>query len=33
VLGNIEQWVGFTRHFGPLSGNMAKISSLPNAIC
>ena len=25
VLGNIEQWVGFTRHFGPLSGNMAKI--------
>lgn len=25
VLANIEQWVGFTRYFGPLSGNMAKL--------
>lgn len=25
VLANIEHWMGFTRHFGPLSGNMAKL--------
>ncbi|MEN3111847.1 Tn3 family transposase [Uliginosibacterium paludis] len=26
VLANIEHWMGFTRHFGPLSGNMAKLN-------
>ncbi|SMF22862.1 Tn3 family transposase [Pseudogulbenkiania subflava] len=25
VLANIEHWMGFTRHFGPLSGNEAKL--------
>lgn len=25
VLANIEHWMRFTRHFGPLSGNMAKL--------
>lgn len=25
VLANIEHWMGFRRHFGPLSGNMAKL--------
>lgn len=25
VLANIEHWLSFTRHFGPLSGNMAKL--------